>query len=285
MSYLRTEGETLIYSVSVAYIQDGNNYEPLFFVSTSDMTGNSNPNAFDIRNHPERIELISYQAGGLPPELLMLAGVAVFLTFIGAIVYVRFIRKPEIIGLDKELVITGIADIVDDNVFENIDHHSLGVVVSFFDQRHGPVPIIVIPEMLKDNYDKLVALSDRSFSGTGFSEDFENESDATYNFDLGHQLRISVLSFGFALERPEARGGKENLTINLLIQKDVSKLVTQFQDEIQKKVHEFHILMAVDSSDKNAVRMKANEIRKHITKIILSYVEIYGTTELIEDKE
>ncbi len=284
MSYLRTEGETLIYSVSVEYIQDGNNYEPLFFVSTSDMTGNSNPNAFDIRNHPERIELISYQPGGLPPEILMLAGVAVFLIFIGAIVYVRFIRKPEIVGLDKELVITGIADIVDDDIFENIDQHTLGVVVSFFDQRHGPVPIIVIPEMLKDNYDKLVALSDRSFSGTGFSDDYETEVPSSYDFVLGHQLRISVMSFGFALERPEARGGKENLTINLLIQKDVFKLVSQFQDEIHKRVHEFHMLMVADSSDKNAIRIKANEVRKHVTKIILSYIEIYGSTELIEDE-
>ncbi|MHA2316242.1 MAG: DUF2341 domain-containing protein [Candidatus Hodarchaeales archaeon] len=284
MSYLRTEGETLIYSVSVEYIQDGNNYEPLFFVSTSDMTGNSNPNAFDIRNHPERIELISYQPGGLPPELLMLAGVAVFLIFIGSIVYVRFIRKPEIVGLDKELVIKGIVDIVDDDVFEHIDQHSLGVVVSFFDQRHGPVPIIVIPEMLKDNYDKLVALSDRSFSGTGFSDDFESEVPSSYDFVLGHQLRISVMSFGFALERPEARGGKENLTINLLIQKDVFKLVSQFLDEIHKRVHDFHMLMVADSSDKNAIRIKANEIRKHVTKIILSYIEIYGSTELIEDE-
>ncbi|MHA1541831.1 MAG: hypothetical protein ACTSQH_02510, partial [Candidatus Hodarchaeales archaeon] len=104
-------------------------------------------------------------------------------------------------------------------------------------------------------------------------------------FILGPQLHISVMAFGFALERPEARGGKENLIINILFQKEVFKLVTQFQDEIKKKVHDFHMLIAVDSSDKNAIRIKANEVRKHVTKIILSYIEIYGSTELIEDEE
>jgi len=170
-------------------------------------------------------------------------------------------------------------------VIEKIDQHSLGVVVSFFDQRHGPIPIIIIPEMLKDNFDKLVALSDRSFSGTGFSDDFESEIPSSYDFVLGEQFRISVLSFGFALDKPEARGGKENLTLNLLLQKEVFKLVSQFQDEIHKKVHEFHLLMVADSSNKGAIRIKANEVRKYVTKIILSYVEIYGTTELIEDEE
>ena len=203
----------------------------------------------------------------------------------GAIVYVRVIRKPEIVGLDKDLVMKGVATIVDEQIFENIDRHSLGIVVSFFDQRHGPVPIIIIPEMLKDNFDKLVALSDRSFSGTGFSDDYESEIPSSYDFVLGQQLRISVMSFGFALDRSEARGGKENLTMNILLQKEVFKLVSQFQDEIHKKVHEFHMLMVADSSDKSAISMKANVVRKFVTKVILSYVEIYGTTELIEDEE
>ncbi|MHA2138965.1 MAG: DUF2341 domain-containing protein [Candidatus Hodarchaeales archaeon] len=285
MSYLRTEGETLIYTVSVEYIQDGNDYEPLFFVSTSDVAGNSNPNAFDIRNHPERIELISFQPGGLPPELLMLAGLAVFLIFIGAIVYVRFIRKPEIVGLDKELVMKGVADVDEEEIIADVDRHTLGLVVSFFDQLHGPIPIIVIPEMLKDNYSKLVALSDRSFSGTGFSDDYTSEVPSSYDFVLGEQLRISVMSFGFALDKPDARGGQENLTMNILVHKDIFNLVEQFKDEIQEKVHNFHMTMASDSGNKVLIRVKANEVRKYVSAIILSYVNIYGTTDLIEDDE
>ncbi len=285
MTYLRTDGEILIYSASVDYIQDGNDYEPLFYVSTSDNAGNSNPNAFDIRNHPERIELIPYQPEGLPPELLLIAGLAVFLIFIGAIVYVRFIRKPEIIGLDKDLVMTGVPKIDEEEIITSIDRHTLGLVVSFFDQLHGPIPIIVIPEMLKDNYSKLVALSDRSFSGTGFSDDFASEIPSSYDFVLAEQLRISVMSFGFALEKPEARGGKENLTVNILVQKDIFTLIEQFKDEIQGKVHEFHLTMAKDSGNKVLIRVKANEIRKYVSAIVMSYVNIYGTTDLIEEED
>jgi hypothetical protein len=139
--------------------------------------------------------------------------------------------------------------------------------------------------MLKDNFNKLVELSDRSFSGTGFSDDFESEIPSSYDFSLGSQLRISVMSFGFALDKPEARGGQENLTFNLLLHKDIFKMVSQFQDEIHEKVHDFHMLMVTDSSNKPVIRANANAIRKYVTSIILSYVEIYGTTELIEEED
>ena len=127
---------------------------------------------------------------------------------------------------------TGVPKIDEEEIIASIDRHTLGLVVSFFDQQHGPIPIIVIPEMLKDNYSKLVALSDRSFSGTGFSDDFADEVPSSYDFVLAEQLRISVMSFGFALEKPEARGGKENLTLNILVQKDIFNLIEQFKDEI-----------------------------------------------------
>ncbi|MCK4847688.1 MAG: hypothetical protein KAT16_01545, partial [Candidatus Heimdallarchaeota archaeon] len=285
MIFVGMEGNKMRYSVTVDTPSDEKDYEVIYWVSTADTAGNTNERAFDIQDYPDRIDRINYQAPDISELILLIAGLVIALIFMGAIVYVRVIRKPEIVGLDKDLVMKGVTDIVDEQIFENIDRHTLGIVVSFFDQRHGPVPIIIIPEMLKDNFDKLVALSDRSFSGTGFSEDFESEIPSSYDFVLGQSLRISVMSFGFALDRSEARGGKENLTMNILLQKEVFKLVSQFQDEIHKKVHEFHMLMVADSSDKSAIRMKANEVRKFVTKVILSYVEIYGTTELIEDEE
>ena len=139
--------------------------------------------------------------------------------------------------------------------------------------------------MLKDNFSKLVDLSDRSFSGTGFAEDFESEVTSSYDFVLGPKLRINVLSFGFALDRPEARGGQENLTLNILVHPEMFDLVNQFKDELHEKAHVFHMKMVEDSSNKPVIRVQANNVRKFVSAIILSYVEIYGTTELIEEED
>ncbi|MHA2094499.1 MAG: hypothetical protein ACW98F_07720, partial [Candidatus Hodarchaeales archaeon] len=286
MIFNGSDGSTLTYAVTVPYPQDDEDYEVLYYVSTQDLEGNSDSVAFDIRDYPGRNDPILHPAvGGLPEWVLLIAGLAVFLIFMGSVVYVRFIRKPEIVGLDKGLVMKGVSGVNDEEIISGVDRHTLGLVVSFFDQSHGPIPIIVIPEMLKDNYSKLVALSDKSFSTTQFSEEYSSEEQSSYDFNLGEQLRISVLSFGFALEKPDARGGQENLTLNILVHKDIFKLIEQFKDEIQDKVHEFHLTMAEDSANKVMIRIKANEVRKYVSAIVLSYVDVYGTTELIEDEE
>ncbi|MHA2169982.1 MAG: DUF2341 domain-containing protein [Candidatus Kariarchaeaceae archaeon] len=283
MTFDSISGNRFIYTAIVPVPQEGN-YEVFYQISTTDNTGNANPLAFDISNS-DNIPRIIHTPEDISGLILMIAGIVIALIFVGAVVYVRFIRKPEIVGLDKELVMKGVSEITEEQIYESLDRYTLGLVVSFFDQRHGPVPIIVVPDMLKDNFSKLVELSDRSFSGTGFSDDFESENYSSYDFAIAPQLKISVLSFGFALDKPEARGGQENLTFNLLLQKDVFEMVDQFRDEFKEKVHDFHLLMVTDSSNKPVIRTSANAIRKYVTSIILSYINIYGTTELIEEED
>lgn len=124
-----------------------------------------------------------------------------------------------------------------------MDLHTFGIVVSFFDKRHGPIPIIVTPDILLDNYNLLVSLSDLSFSSARFSKNFENEIFSTYNFDSGVENYITIISFGFALDRPTARAGAENITLNILIHKNANELLTQFVDKFKDKVHDIHIMM------------------------------------------
>ena len=166
---------------------------------------------------------------------------------------------------------------------ENLNDHTIGVMISFFDQRHGPIPIVIIPELLRDNFNKLVELSDRSFSGTGFSDRFDDEIPSSYDFVLDHGVRSSVLSFGFALERPEARGGQENLTLNILIHHDLFPLVQSFQKSLQQKTHEIHHTMADETVETEVIGQMAIELRKYLSMIILSYKLIYGTTDLLEE--
>ncbi|MFX0088012.1 MAG: hypothetical protein ACFFAU_20330, partial [Candidatus Hodarchaeota archaeon] len=275
------------YSVTVLFDHNNTNREIIYKILTTDSSGNSYF-AYDIeRDDPDRIKetRFNYSAPGLPEWVLLIAALAVFITFIGAIVYVRFIRKPELVGLDKELVLENIQNITESEITGSLDSHTIGAVISFFDQRHGPIPIIVLPEILRDNFTKLVDLSDRSFSGTGFCDNFDTEISSSYDFVLTQGTRTKVMSFGFALERPEARGGQENLTANILIHEDLFPLVNQFLKEIHKMVHRLHQLMNDQASEKQRIRNKVLELRKYVTTIILSYERIYGTTELIEEEK
>jgi hypothetical protein len=93
------------------------------------------------------------------------------------------------------------------------------------------------------------------------------------------------MSFGFALERPQARGGQENLTLNLLVHQDIFPLVQAFQKQIQRRVHELHLHMDKNPEEKDTIRTDVLLLRKLVTKIVLSYEKLYGTTELIDEEE
>ncbi|MHA2293997.1 MAG: hypothetical protein ACXACK_17700 [Candidatus Hodarchaeales archaeon] len=287
MAKYNETSDTVFYAVTIPFIQNDTDWTIIYRISTLDNSNNMNDRAFDIlRDDPDRIsrDAILFTPPGVDPSLvLIIVGITVFVAIFGSLVYVKFIRKPELIGLDKELVLETISEISEVEVMNSLDIHTIGVIVSFFDQRHGPIPIIVIPEILKDNFSKLVDLSDRSFSGTGFSDDFNVEIPSSYDFVLTHGTRTSVMSFGFGLKRPDARGGQENLTLNIVIHQDLFPLVHSFLKEIKRKVHDLHLFMDKDPSDKDTIRNKVVEIRKFVSKVILSYASIYGTTELIEE--
>ena len=290
MNLLNSSALSSFYSVTIPFDGNGTDWKVVYRIETLDSAGNSNPRAYDVlRDDPESVDrnIIKYIPPGLPEWILLVAGAIILLIFIGAVVYVRFIRKPEIIGLDKDLVLKGINQFSESEVQQKMDRHSIGSVISFFDQRHGPIPIVFDPEILRDNFDKLVDLSDRSFSSTGFSSNFNTETSSSYDFvlDLGQNLLISVVTFGFALEKPEARGGQENLTFNILLFKDLFDLVYQFQEEVKNQVHDLHELMKIKDTSKEKLKGKIIEIRKYISRIILSYESIYGTTELITEDD
>ena len=273
---------SVLYSVTIPFSPNGTDWEVLYQIQASDKAGNLH--IFNIPEDPRNF--IAFNPPGVDPTIvLIIVGITLFLAFFGSIVYVKFIRKPELVGLDKELVLNKLPEISDAEVMSSLDVHTIGIVVSFFDQRHGPIPIIVIPEMLKDNFTKLVELSDRSFSGTGFSDDFDNEIPSSYDFVVSHGLRTSIMSFGYALERPQARGGQENLTLNIIVHQDLFPLVQSFQKVIQHKIHKLHVLMDKKPDNKEEIRKQVFGLRKYVSSIILSYERIYGTTELIEEED
>ncbi|MFX1508468.1 MAG: hypothetical protein ACFFDC_20500, partial [Promethearchaeota archaeon] len=287
MSWHNETADSVLYQATIPFNPNGSNWKIIYRISTMDNNGNEDPYAFDILNFPERYDadIVYFTPLGITPTLLIIiVSITIILAIMGSIVYVKFIRKPELIGLDKEFVLSKINDTSEAEVMAALDTHTIGVVVSFFDQRHGPIPIIVIPELLKDNFSKLVDLSDRSFSGTGFCDNFDAEITSSYDFVLTQGVRIKAMSFGYALERPQARGGQENITCNILIHQDLFPLVNQFLDEIQVKIHVIHLLMDKDPSNKDEIRRKVVGLRKYVSAIVLSYENIYGTTELVSEE-
>ncbi|MFX0117471.1 MAG: hypothetical protein ACFFB3_23190, partial [Candidatus Hodarchaeota archaeon] len=259
--------------------------EILYKIAVTDHAGNSNPNAFPLGLDPTGRKSFTLQSPeGL--DLMFVLGLLAVVALVFAILSVVAIKKfrtTELVGLDKDRVISSMGIITSEEVMSMMDSHTLGIAISFFDQRHGPVPIILVPDLLQDNFDKMIELSDQSFSTCQFMDNFTEESMSTFAFALGSGLRINCISYGFALERPQARGGAENITLNILVQPSLFPLVEQFKDHYVKDVHDIHLQMDQSAADQQGIRKLAESLRFTISNIVLSYERIYGTTELLEE--
>ncbi|MFX1537279.1 MAG: hypothetical protein ACFFDI_23985, partial [Promethearchaeota archaeon] len=107
---------------------------------------------------------------------------------------------------------------------------------------------------------------------------------SNFDFSLGPGIRTTSIAFGFALERPEARGGSENITLNVLIHRLYTPLITQFVDQFGDLVHEIHVLMDKSPEQKETIQYKVVQLRRLVSAIILVYEEMYGPVEELEEE-
>ncbi len=259
-------------------------YEILFQISVFDLAGNSNLNAYPLGLDP------SNRPDGIfnpPPQditpLLIIGVIIIAIIGIAAVVAVRVFRKTELVGLDINKVMEASQQVSQEEIASAISGHTLGVVISTFDQLAGPIPLFVDPPILKDNFEKLIELSDRAFSAVRFIEDFEREIYTAFEIDFG--IVVASISYGFALDRPEARGGAENISLNILIHKPFDALITKFADAYADDVHQIHMLMNKSTAENEQIARLVEKIRKTITAIILVYEEMYGSVEDVEEFE
>ena len=256
----------------------------LFQIAVDDKAGNSNPNAYPLGLNPNRPGarwIVS--TGGIPLEqvLMYIAIIAVVLSLFSFIIIKKF-RKKELVGLDIDLVLEKANKIREEDIIKSMDSHTLGIVISFFDQRHGPIPIMQEPDILRDNFEKLIELSDLSFSTGRFVDNFNEEFLINFDFSVDEQIRVSTVTYAFALNRPQARGGAENITLNILVIKDYYSLISQFTSQFTYIIHKIHQLMNANIQDKKQLQTYLQALRETISSIILAYGELYGTTELLE---
>jgi len=96
--------QTTLYTVVMEFPHVKSDYDILYRISTEDKVGNINACAFDIRDYPQRIveQRFYYHPPGLPEWALVVAGMAVLASFIGSIIYVKYLTKRPIIVVTKK---------------------------------------------------------------------------------------------------------------------------------------------------------------------------------------
>jgi len=90
------------------------------------------------------------------------------------------------------------------------------------------------------------------------------------------------ISYAFAASNPEARGGKENIPINLLVDRLYSELINIFSPEIIPVVREIRSLIE-EKPDRMHVNTKMQSLRSYITQVIAAYQEIYGEEAFLDE--
>ncbi|MFX0064713.1 MAG: hypothetical protein ACFFC7_21275, partial [Candidatus Hermodarchaeota archaeon] len=248
-------------------------YELSFTIQTSDQAGNVNDFAANVIKRSFSLPFNLF-------FLFLLVGIIIAIIGVVALVAIRRFSGTELVGLDINKVLEASQQVSQEEIRSNITGHTLGIVISTFDQLHGPIPLFVEPPILKDNFDKLIELSDRAFSAVRFVADFEREIFTVFEFDFG--VLTTSISYGFSLDRPAARGGAENISLNIVIHKPFDALVTKFADAYANDVHQIHMLMNQGASEKEQIANIVVNIRKTITAIILAYEELYGSVEEFE---
>ncbi|MFX0206793.1 MAG: hypothetical protein ACFFDT_12475, partial [Candidatus Hodarchaeota archaeon] len=197
--------------------------------------------------------------------------VAVIFLFIGIVVGIRITSKT--VGYDMNKIIVESEKVSREVMLTNMDEYALGVTVNFFDQIQGPVPVIWEPPLLEDQEQVMLDLSDKSFSTLEFVGLKEQERSGTFDFSTG-SYECTALGYSFAVENPEARGGKENLTIVLLLRKEWGDNLLIFQDELLEKLREIRKLIE-NQQPSSSVEKKARELREFVSRVMISFNRIY----------
>ncbi|MFX0088112.1 MAG: hypothetical protein ACFFAU_20835, partial [Candidatus Hodarchaeota archaeon] len=210
---------------------------------------------------------------GLKPlifEPLVLISGAVILIIIIAI-GIRVTSRTE--GYDIKRIKIESQKISREDILTLMDEYALGVTINFFDQVQGPVPVIWEPALLEDQEQVMLDLSDKSFSILEFVGLGEDERSGTFDFSTG-SYDCTALGYTFAITNPEARGGKENLTVVLLLRKEWGDHLLTFQDELLEKIREIRTLIE-NEQPSSAIERKARQLREYVSRLMITLNQMY----------
>ena len=89
---------------------------------------------------------------------------------------------------------------------------------------------------------------------------------------------MKVISYLFSIDKPSARGGLENIAVNIILELETYQIIKFFLQLIEDEIHKVHIALneLKDDTDKQKVMKEVLEIRKLVTKIVLTYNNMFG---------
>ena len=195
------------------------------------------------------------------------------------VVGIRITSKT--VGYDMDKILRESEKISREVILTQMDEFALGVTVNFFDQVQGPVPVIWEPPLLEDQEQIMLDLSDKSFSTLEFVELEETERSGTFDFSTG-SYECTALGYSFAIANPEARGGKENLTVVLLLRKEWGDNLLVFQDELLEKLREIREMIEGQKAS-SEIAKKSRELREFVSRLMISFNKLYFGTDYESD--
>ena len=126
--------------------------------------------------------------------------------------------------------------ITDEEVALNYSILSPGVVLSIFDQRKGPIPLVSEHSLNIGRYlgrmqigieNFLLKIADQAYSSLGFEE--HTDERRVGSIVLPVEKMIGFLQ-GIQIKNPQARGGFENLSLIVLADRDFGNLLLNYQE-------------------------------------------------------
>ncbi len=215
---------------------------------------------------------------GIPRYLLIIIIISslVLMALVSFIVYKKTRPKPFeqlMEQIDEEEIELKIHDIC------------LGVILSIFDQKKGPIPLLDVTSLEiesnrkrislgKDNF--IIKICDQAFSSLGFDDAADARRTGTIRLP---SEGMTGYIHGVRLENKKARGGYENLSLIILTQEQYGSILIG---------HEEFLFGKIDELEKNLKSQKSlKEIQNHIQdlRILSTRIVLAGLKEEVEVEE
>ncbi len=199
--------------------------------------------------------------------ILIIVGAAVLFSIIIGFVIYRLARARPFEELMEK--------VSEEDIEKNMEKISPGVVLSIFDQKKGPIPLVgnhsletsLYKPRMRIGYENfLLKISDQAYSSLGFEEHDERRRIGSIN--LPNEDMIGFIH-GVQLPNLAMRGGFENLTLIVLADKEIGGLLLANQEFMLLEIDEL-IASLQGRAPLSVVEEHLQKIRKRSVIIMLA---------------
>lgn len=199
--------------------------------------------------------------------ILIIVGAAVLFSIIIGFVIYRLARARPFEELMEK--------VSEEDIEKNMEKLSPGVVLSIFDQKKGPIPLVgnhslessLYKPRMRIGYENfLLKISDQAYSSLGFEEHDERRRIGSIN--LPNEDMIGFIH-GVQLPNPAMRGGFENLTLIVLADKEAGGLLLANQEFMLLEIDELIVALR-GRAPLSVVEEHLQKIRKRSVIIMLA---------------